>query len=257
MARKGFFKIGGFSKPPSKISAPKNKSSLNINLDSPGEPECSACKLDKTCQSPKMKVSGEGKRNVLLIAEAPGREEDQYGEALIGEAGKYCESVFGKYGLNIHRDCFKANSVNCRPPKNRTPTALERKCCKPYLLKIIDEKRPTDIVLLGDSALESYFIGRKMKKPTLGKWVGISWPDKIMGMDIQVHSAYHPSYGVRSKGNQLVESQIDAQYKQIVERINRGINNPIKDRESILSRITTTTSYDTIIKSLEYISDKQ
>ena len=48
---------------------------------------CEACGLYKGCLSPKMKYSGKGNLEVLIIAEAPGEKEDQKGTQLIGQAG--------------------------------------------------------------------------------------------------------------------------------------------------------------------------
>ena len=54
-------------------------------------PQCGACGLYKGCKSPKMEPTGNGKRKVLIVGEAPGNEEDRKGIQLIGKSGKRLE----------------------------------------------------------------------------------------------------------------------------------------------------------------------
>ena len=72
------------------------------------EDNCTKCGLYKTCQSPKMKYTGEGKLKALIIAEAPGKSEDEdwkrlgYDEPtqLIGESGGLLRNKLETYGLD-------------------------------------------------------------------------------------------------------------------------------------------------------------
>ena len=62
-------------------------------------PRCGACGLFRGCRSPKMPWSGEGRRKVLLIGEAPGRNEDEQGTQFIGESGQLLERSLKKFGV--------------------------------------------------------------------------------------------------------------------------------------------------------------
>ena len=62
--RQGFFK-------PTEIKEPETAVSKI--------PKCGVCKLWKHCKSPEMKPTGEGKRKILIVAEAPGATEDEKG----------------------------------------------------------------------------------------------------------------------------------------------------------------------------------
>ena len=64
-------------------------------------PQCGKCGLSKTCNSPKMPVTGEGLKKVLIVAEAPGRNEDEKGIQLIGIAGMNYASFVESKGYNV------------------------------------------------------------------------------------------------------------------------------------------------------------
>src|SRR5690606_23623431 len=118
-------------------------------------PQCGACGLFKTCKSPKMPVSGKGRREILVVAEAPGKDEDDRGIQLVGESGQLLERAMRKAGVDMRKDCWLTNSLICRPPNNRMPTKQEIDYCRPNLLKTIKELDPKVIILLGGSAVRS------------------------------------------------------------------------------------------------------
>lgn len=161
-------------------------------------PKCGACGLYKKCESPRMPVSGQGKRKILVIAEAPGADEDKHGTQLIGRAGQYLRSVLRDYGVELDRDCWKTNAIICRPPDNRKPSAKEIDYCRPNLNKTVDELKPRVILLLGDSAVNAAISPMwRENVGAVGRWIGWRIPS-------QKHKAwlcptYHPSYILRSE----------------------------------------------------------
>jgi len=80
---------------------------------------CTKCPLS---QSRTLAVPGDGKASarVMLIGEAPGREEDESGHPFVGAAGRFLDHVLEGTGIN-RADLFITNIVKCRPPKNRAP----------------------------------------------------------------------------------------------------------------------------------------
>lgn len=103
-------------------------------------------------------VPGEGPLDatVMLIGEAPGRDEDASGRPFVGRAGRILDSALNSAG--IPRDSvFITNIVKCRPPGNRKPKRGEIAACRPYLLAQIDAVRPACIVTLGSMALQALF----------------------------------------------------------------------------------------------------
>ena len=158
---------------------------------------CGSCGLYKTCISPKMKVGGEGKRGILIIAEAPGKQEDEENDQLVGMAGRFLKRCLKKEGINLNRDCWKINAVNCRPPSNRTLKDTEIEACRPRVWKAIDKLNPKIILVLGGPALKS-IIGHRWKKNLGGisKWRGWAIPDR--DVKAWVCPTFHPSFVIRN-----------------------------------------------------------
>ena len=112
---------------------------------------CTKCPL---CQSRTLAVPGDGKTSarVMLIGEAPGREEDETGHPFVGAAGRFLDHVLEGTGIN-RDDLFITNIVKCRPPNNRTPRAGEvETCTSNYLFEQIELINPALIMLLGGVA---------------------------------------------------------------------------------------------------------
>src|SRR3712207_1482587 len=88
---------------------------------------CTRCPLH---ESRTQAVPGDGKyaARVMIIGEAPGREEDEAGVPFVGAAGRYLDKVLEGTGLD-RGDFFITNTVKCRPPKNRTPKSIEVGTC--------------------------------------------------------------------------------------------------------------------------------
>ena len=115
-----------------------------------------ACTLCPLHEGRTHAVPGEGPLDppVLLVGEAPGREEDASGRPFVGAAGRVLDKALRAAGLP--RDAvFVTNVVKCRPPGNRAPKADEMEACRPYLLAQIELVRPRILVTLGTSGLRS------------------------------------------------------------------------------------------------------
>jgi len=108
---------------------------------------CKKCHLYRTRTNFVFGV-GDPEANLMLIGEAPGREEDLQGEPFVGAAGKLLDKMLA--AINFKReDIFIANILKCRPPENRDPHPDEIETCKPYLLQQIKLIQPKIICALG------------------------------------------------------------------------------------------------------------
>ncbi len=112
---------------------------------------CVVCRLHETRH---LAVPGEGSVNaeVLLIGEAPGKDEDLSGRPFVGRAGRVLDRALESSGLPRPL-VFITNVVKCRPPGNRTPRADEIEACRAYLLAQVEALQPRIIVTLGSTAL--------------------------------------------------------------------------------------------------------
>jgi uracil-DNA glycosylase len=109
---------------------------------------CTKCPLH---ESRTVAVPGDGKISspVMIIGEAPGKDEDETGHPFVGSAGRYLSQVIEGTGMD-RQDFFITNIVKCRPPKNRTPRKGEvETCTSNYLFEQIELVNPQIIMLLG------------------------------------------------------------------------------------------------------------
>ena len=112
------------------------------------------CTLCPLCESRTLAVPGDGKytAKIMIIGEAPGREEDETGKPFVGATGRFLNHVLEGTGL-AREDFFITNTVKCRPPKNRTPRKLEvDTCTSNYLFEQIELINPRLVMLLGGVA---------------------------------------------------------------------------------------------------------
>jgi uracil-DNA glycosylase family 4 len=170
----------------------QNISSENNDLASLNKvvKKCKKCNLHKTRQNT---VFGEGDpdSDIMIIGEAPGREEDEVGRPFIGRAGKLLNEFLKSIGLN--RDLvFIVNTIKCRPPENRDPETVEINACSDYLDQQINIIKPKVLVLLGKIAANR-LLGEDipMSELRLKKF----FIDKY---DIPIIVFYHPAYILRS-----------------------------------------------------------
>ena len=186
------------------------------------ESDCIKCRLYKECITPKMKESGKGGKGILIIAEAPGKTEDKKGTQLVGEAGQVLRDVLNEFDIDLDRDCWKTNAIACRPPKNRTPTKREIKCCNSRMMKAIKEKKPHLIILLGGTSLDSFLTQRlKGASGGINKWRGFVIPDQIQ--KAWIAPTFHPSFVLRSKGIKAVRCLFEKDIENALLKLNTKV----------------------------------
>lgn len=162
-----------------------------------GDP-CEVCGLYRGCRSPRMPYTGEGRLGILLVAEAPGSEEDRQNTQLVGNVGQYFRGWLKELDLDLDRDFWKMNAISCRPPDNRTPTRKEIKCCRSRVEMAIGELKPSAIWIVGGAAVESFFMDRWSDNLSISRWRGRCIPDSRY--NTRLLPLFHPSFVVRNKG---------------------------------------------------------
>jgi DNA polymerase len=168
--------------------------------------KCTKCGLHKNRTNT---VFGKGPidADILIIGEAPGREEDIQGKPFVGAAGQKLDEMLLASGIEA-RKVFITNAVKCRPPGNRNPEPYEIMKCNPYLVKQIEVIKPKIIVLLGNVALSL----------VTGEISGIT---KIRGKRLEYMSypaipTFHPAYVVRNPGS---EKTVVEDFNQVIRSI--------------------------------------
>ncbi len=132
---------------------------------------------------------------VMLIGEAPGRDEDQQGIPFVGRAGQLLNKML--LAINLQReDVYITNVVNWRPPDNRTPNDEEIFEFLPFLQRQIDIIKPKFIFLLGGVASKAILSTPLALGKLRGKWHEY----KSLNLDeaIPTIASYHPAFLLRS-----------------------------------------------------------
>ena len=158
---------------------------------------CRACAL---CESRSQTVFGTGhpQAHWLVVGEAPGADEDEQGEPFVGASGQLLDRMLAALRLTRAADgpeppsqrVFIANTLKCRPPRNRNPTAAELAQCEPFLVRQIELLRPRLILAMGRFAVQALL---RSDEP-IGKLRGRV--HHYQGVPLVV--TYHPAYLLRN-----------------------------------------------------------
>ncbi len=131
---------------------------------------------------------------MVIVGEAPGRDEDLQGKPFVGKSGELLENILRACGLKRGSDVAIINVLKCRPPNNRDPQDDEIRACSHFLRRQLEILNPTVIVLA------SRFAAQKLLNTELstGKLRGSVHKVEIAGRSVPAVVTYHPSYLLRS-----------------------------------------------------------
>ncbi|MFB6133902.1 MAG: uracil-DNA glycosylase family protein [Halanaeroarchaeum sp.] len=125
---------------------------------------------------------------ILFVGEAPGEREDERGEPFVGRSGDILNEVLRDNGLD-RADVRITNTVRCRPPDNRDPSATEVANCRPYLVGEIERVDPAVIVTLGKVASENVLGESVAVTSAAGSIEPATIGDSVRDVLINVHPA--------------------------------------------------------------------
>ena len=170
--------------------------------------ECLNCSKCSLCQTRTNVVFGVGPQNadIMFVGEGPGEQEDLKGEPFVGAAGKFLDDMLSIIDLGRH-NCYIANIVKCRPPKNRDPLEEEQSACIDYLRNQVALIRPKIIVCLGRVAAKKLIDPDYRITRDHGQW--------ICSNGVWMTAIYHPSALLRdlSKRPETFEDLINIRNK--------------------------------------------
>jgi len=148
---------------------------------------CQNCTRCALCETRQHVVFGTGNEtaDILFVGEGPGEQEDLQGEPFVGPAGKLLDDMLRIIDLDRKTNCYIANIVKCRPPRNRDPLETEQDACIGYLRNQVALIRPKVIVCLGRVAAKRLIDPDYRITKQHGQWV-------CRG-DIWMTAIYHPS----------------------------------------------------------------
>ena len=155
---------------------------------------CNSCDLAKTRTNIVFSDGNPNTAKYFLIGEAPGENEDLSGIPFVGRAGKLLDEFLIKAGINRKTELYIANTVKCRPPKNRVPAEIEKSACRSFIEKQIDIVNPNIILLCGATALKSFY----NTKTTISKIRGEIIDIVVLDKKYKAMPIFHPSYLLRN-----------------------------------------------------------
>lgn len=181
---------------------------------------CSGCKLATTRER---FVFGEGNplAKVMLIGEAPGKNEDLQGRPFVGRSGELLNSIIEQSLALKREDLYISNIVKCRPTvelkgqRDRPPEKDELNACCWIIEKQIEIIKPLVIITLGNPSTK--FILKT--KNGITKIRGSFFEYK----GIKVMPTYHPSYVIRNGGHKSpLKADIQADFEKVLSYIKSG-----------------------------------
>ena len=129
---------------------------------------------------------------LMIVGEGPGQKEDETGKPFVGDAGTLLTKMLKAINLN-RNDVYITNVVNYRPPNNRKPEPSEIIRYSEFLREHISIIKPKILVLMGSTAMESFF-GQSLKiSEERGKWKELIINQKTY----QTILTFHPAYLLR------------------------------------------------------------
>ncbi len=197
---------------------------------------CASCGLYKYVLSPRMEPFGDFRRQIMVIGEAPGEEEDKKGRPWQGKMGTALRRKLKQLGVDLFEDCVSLNSVHCRPVdnrgNNRAPTDREVSCCRRRVLEAVEKYKPKVILLMGGMAVES-LLGHRWRKDIGGitRWRGWTIPDRHY--KAWVCPTFHPSFVERQEEGE-VEVIWTRDLKQALAKVEEPLPNYPNEEDCVV-----------------------
>lgn len=137
-------------------------------------------------------ADGNPNSRVMLVGEAPGREEDLQGLPFVGRSGQLLDRMLAAIGLD-RSSVYIANVVPWRPPGNRTPTPQETAVCRPFIERQIELADPDVLVCLGGAAAKEILSTTEGILKLRGQWRSYDTGRRT----IRAMATLHPAYLLR------------------------------------------------------------
>jgi len=174
--------------------------------------DCQHCPLRDAGYAPTKRPQGgrplsNGERKIVIVGEAPGFVETQFGSPFSGPSGKLLNTVLKYQGIE-RKEVMLTNACLCRPPDNATPPKAAVVACKTRLANEIRQfagDDAVDVIALGGTAgtllvddpgtITTLRVGPP-RKPAA--WLARSWGDASVQPDVRVIPTWHPAYCLRN-----------------------------------------------------------
>jgi DNA polymerase len=153
------------------------------------------CELKKGARNTVVADGKPGAR-VMILGEAPGRDEDLQGKPFVGRAGQLLDRMLAAIDMSRHAEepdaaVYISNILPWRPPQNREPTPQETAMLMPFVERHVELARPEILVLMGNTPCNAV-LGKRGITRLRGGWT--------QGLGLPVLPMFHPAYLLRNPG---------------------------------------------------------
>ncbi len=122
---------------------------------------------------------------LMIIGEAPGREEDREGRPFVGRAGQMLDRMLAAIGMNRKENVYITNVMPWRPPQNVDPKPGDIAMMQPFVQRHVELAAPDVVILVGNISCQAVLGTRGITK-LRGTWAD-AWGKPALPM-------FHPAY---------------------------------------------------------------
>jgi len=137
-------------------------------------------------------ADGNPEARVMLVGEAPGRDEDLQGLPFVGRSGQLLDRMLAAIGLD-RNSVYIANVIPWRPPGNRDPAPHETAMCLPFIKRQIELVDPDFLMLLGKASAHTLLDSSEGILRLRGRWRDYDTGSRT----IRAMATLHPAYLLR------------------------------------------------------------
>ena len=150
---------------------------------------------------------------VMVIGEAPGREELISGKPFIGKSGRLLRDTLNSFGFR-NDNTIITNVIPCRPQDNKFPKddSIVNACMHRWLWEEIALLKPKHILLVGSKPLK-FVLDMDGITSVRGHWFSLS-----SGLDTTCLATFHPSF-VQRKAHMADGPDIMEKFKDDIKKV--------------------------------------
>ncbi|MEO0358625.1 MAG: uracil-DNA glycosylase [Pseudomonadota bacterium] len=126
--------------------------------------------------------------HIMIIGEAPGRDEDAQGRPFVGRAGQLLDKMLAAIDLSREKSVYITNVLPWRPPQNRDPKPAEVEMMMPFLRRHVELAAPRLLICMGNHSCNAV-LGKRGITKLRGTW--------DQGLGLPVMPMLHPAYLLR------------------------------------------------------------
>lgn len=139
-------------------------------------------------------ADGNPDADLMLVGEAPGRDEDLEGLPFVGRSGQLLDRILAAIGRD-RSSVYIANVIPWRPPGNRDPSPMETEICRPFIERQIELANPKVMMTLGNPSSKLLLKTQTGIMRLRGNWGIHRTP---AGQEIATMPTFHPAYLLRN-----------------------------------------------------------